>query len=376
MPSLSKIKLKSFVFALVLSFILTAIIYFLFSSEYSMSLDTFVQLTILFSLVLLVSFILTYVYLKLFIENKIKEIYKSIIPQKKISSNKLISTNMEDLVNQLKTYSIESQTEIKSMQEKENFRRNFIGNLAHELKTPLFNSQSYLLTLIDGALKDDKINLKYLKIAEKAVERLIFIVKDLDLITKLESDNMNLEKSNFNLISIINNVFEMLEIQAKKKGGFVHFLLGNHEYMVFQNDLRYIHSKYHKTPFLLGIEYKELYGKNTVIGRWLRSKSTIIKINDIIFTHGGISKEFFSSVDFDLEKINKDMRESIDLSIDEMVSNIPTPKAKQSKLIPMVLLLMQSINSVTTGGAILITLFCQAPIQSLGLIHLASSNSV
>ena len=217
MPSLSKIKLKSFVFALVLSFVLTTIIYFLFSSEYFMSLDTFVQLTILFSIVLLVSFILTYVYLKLFIENKIKEIYKSIIPQKEISSNKLISTNMEDLVNQLKTYSLESQTEIKSMQEKENFRRNFIGNLAHELKTPLFTSQSYLLTLIDGALKDDKINLKYLKIAEKAVERLIFIVKDLDLITKFESDNMNLEKSNFNLISIIKNVFEMLEIQAKKK---------------------------------------------------------------------------------------------------------------------------------------------------------------
>jgi two-component system phosphate regulon sensor histidine kinase PhoR len=88
--------------------------------------------------------------------------------------------------------------------------------LAHELKTPLFTSQSYLLTLIDGALKDEKVNLKYLKIAEKAIERLIFIAKDLDLITKLESDNMNLEKTSFNLISIINNVFEMLEIQAEK----------------------------------------------------------------------------------------------------------------------------------------------------------------
>ena len=113
----------------------------------------------------------------------------------------------------------------------------------------------------------------------------------------------------------------LIEIQAKKKGGFVHILLGNHEYMVFQNDLRYIHSKYHKTPFLLGIEYKELYGKNTVIGKWLRSKPTIIKINDIMFTHAGISREFFSSVNFDLDKINRDMRESIDLSIDEMVSN-------------------------------------------------------
>ena len=155
-------------------------------------------------------------YLKFFVENKIKEIYNSIIPKKDIIEENLISTNMEDLVNQLKNYSIESQTEIKSMKEKENFRRNFIGNLAHELKTPLFTSQSYLLTLIDGALKDEKVNLKYLKIAEKAIERLIFIAKDLDLITKLESDNMNLEKTSFNLISIINNVFEMLEIQAEK----------------------------------------------------------------------------------------------------------------------------------------------------------------
>ena len=121
---------------------------------------------------------------------------------------------MEDLVEQLKNYSKESQTEMKSMQEKENFRRNFIGNLAHELKTPLFTSQSYLLTLIDGALKDENVNLKYLKIAEKAIERLIFIVKDLDLITKLESDGLKIESTDFNIISIVNNVFEMLEIQA------------------------------------------------------------------------------------------------------------------------------------------------------------------
>ena len=59
-----------------------------------------------------------------------------------------------------------------------------------------------------------------MKIAEKAIERLIFIVKDLDLITKLESENMNLEKSKFNLISVMDNVFEMLEIQANKKKYF------------------------------------------------------------------------------------------------------------------------------------------------------------
>ena len=121
---------------------------------------------------------------------------------------------MDELVYQLKKFSKESETEIKTMQQKENFRRDFIGNLAHELKTPLFTSQSYLLTLIDGALKDENINLKYLKIAEKSIERLIFIVKDLDLITKLESDDLKLEKSTFNIISLVNNVFEMLEIQS------------------------------------------------------------------------------------------------------------------------------------------------------------------
>ena len=216
MSSFSNIKLKSFVFSLILALVISIITYFSINFRTTYQIENISQFLILTTVLTLVSFFFTYLYLKFFVENKIKEIYNSIIPKKDIVEENLISTNMEDLVNQLKNYSIESQTEIKSMKEKENFRRNFIGNLAHELKTPLFTSQSYLLTLIDGALKDEKVNLKYLKIAEKAIERLIFIAKDLDLITKLESDNIKLEKTSFNLISIINNVFEMLEIQAEK----------------------------------------------------------------------------------------------------------------------------------------------------------------
>ena len=216
MSSFSNIKLKSFVFSLILALVISIITYFLIKFRNTYQIENISQFLFLTTVLTLVSFFFTYLYLKFFVENKIKEIYNSIIPKNDIVEENLISTNMEDLVNQLKNYSIESQTEIKSMKEKENFRRNFIGNLAHELKTPLFTSQSYLLTLIDGALKDEKVNLKYLKIAEKAIERLIFIAKDLDLITKLESDNMKLEKTSFNLISIINNVFEMLEIQAEK----------------------------------------------------------------------------------------------------------------------------------------------------------------
>jgi two-component system phosphate regulon sensor histidine kinase PhoR len=163
------------------------------------------------------SFLIFYIYLEFYVFKKIKNLYRDLIPENNKEENALVSTSMDQLIDDLKKFSKESQTEIKSMQEKENFRRDFIGNLAHELKTPLFTSQSYILTLVDGALKDKNVNLKYLKIAEKAIERLIFIVKDLDLITKLESEGLKLEKSKFNIISLINNVFEMLELQASKK---------------------------------------------------------------------------------------------------------------------------------------------------------------
>jgi len=104
-----------------------------------------------------------------------------------------------------------------------------------------------------------------------------------------------------------------LETQAIKKGGQVHYLLGNHEYMVLYNDLRYINEKYKKTSELLNVEYDELYSENTIIGRWLRSKSTIIKINNHIFTHGGISENFLAYEKFNIDNINYKMRESIPL---------------------------------------------------------------
>tara|TARA_R110000868_G_scaffold1389_21_gene10818 strand:+ start:3291 stop:4367 length:1077 start_codon:yes stop_codon:yes gene_type:complete len=101
-----------------------------------------------------------------------------------------------------------------------------------------------------------------------------------------------------------------LEREAETKGGKVHFLLGNHEYMVMQNDLRYINKKYRLTSKLLKTPYYALYGKETVLGRWLRSKATILKIDDNLFVHGGISKEFIAN-GFNLEETNQRMRQSL-----------------------------------------------------------------
>ena len=113
-----------------------------------------------------------------------------------------------------------------------------------------------------------------------------------------------------------------LEIQAKNDGGRVHFVLGNHEFMVLQKDLRYIHEKYKVSSKLIGLEYDQLYGNKTVLGRWLRSKPSIIKINNNVFTHGGVSEEFLINRGVDFEKINLMMRYYIDTPFEEMNSSI------------------------------------------------------
>ena len=213
MPLFNKSKVQSLFISIILSFLsITILLVYNYFTDHEIR-----HLLVLIIPLFIFSFLIVYLYLEFYVFKKITNLYRDLIPENNKEENSLVSTSMDELINDLKKFSKESQTEIKSMQEKENFRRDFIGNLAHELKTPLFTSQSYILTLVDGALKDEKVNLKYLKIAEKAIERLIFIVKDLDLITKLESEGLKLEKSKFNIISLINNVFEMLELQASKK---------------------------------------------------------------------------------------------------------------------------------------------------------------
>ena len=111
-----------------------------------------------------------------------------------------------------------------------------------------------------------------------------------------------------------------LEQQAKAQGGHLHFLLGNHEYMVLHKDLRYVSQKYLDVAELLNLDYDELYDNNTILGRWLRSKSTILRLNNQVFVHGGISQEFLNTIGFNIEEINASMRTSIDIDKSELKS--------------------------------------------------------
>lgn len=151
-----------------------------------------------------------------FFSKKIQEIYQDISPKDFPSKMEYKDENMESLSQRLRSFAINRNLEMNFLKEQENYRREFIGNVSHELKTPLFTIQGYVLTLLDGASKDKKLLEKYLKRTSKGVDRLTYIIKDLDLITKIESGVQSIDKQNFDIVETIQNVFDLLEMQAAK----------------------------------------------------------------------------------------------------------------------------------------------------------------
>jgi two-component system phosphate regulon sensor histidine kinase PhoR len=106
---------------------------------------------------------------------------------------------------------------IDQLQERENFRREFIGNLAHELKTPVFSIQGYVLTLLEGGLEDKSINRLFLERAANSVDRITNLLEDLDAISKLESGKLSIDKTRFDFSKLLNEVVNELELKAKRK---------------------------------------------------------------------------------------------------------------------------------------------------------------
>ena len=106
------------------------------------------------------------------------------------------------------------QKELQQLKTDENYRREFIGNVSHELKTPIFNIQGYIQTLLDGGIDDADVNLKYLNRANKSVDRMINIVEDLEVISKLETDKEELLIDKFNITLVAQEAIDQLEMQA------------------------------------------------------------------------------------------------------------------------------------------------------------------
>lgn len=173
---------------------------------------------LLFSLLsFAVVFISVRSFLRQFILTELRKVYDSSLfanePYLKKESNEL---DFEHFLSKVKAFAESKHQEIEQLHNRDDFRKEFMGDVSHELKTPLFTAQGYLLTVLEGNMEDEKLEKKYLKRAKKSLNRLNSIVKDLDTLSKLETGT-KLYQESFNIVQCVREVMDMLEYSAQKK---------------------------------------------------------------------------------------------------------------------------------------------------------------
>lgn len=173
------------------------------------------------------AFVVFYFLVKRFIHERLKILYRSIRKGKMTGGDSFVMTMTDDIIGQAeqdtKDWAEERQTEIVQLKQQDKFRREFLGNLAHELKTPVFSIQGYVLTLLEGGLEDDKVNRVFLERAAKAIDRMTHILEDLDELTKLEVNELKLELRPFDIRELAREVMESFEMKAQEKGMSIRF---------------------------------------------------------------------------------------------------------------------------------------------------------
>ena len=169
-------------------------------------------------LIFIISFLIIQYRIQSFLFKRFKELYQDLemLDSPKINKSS-VSTDMDSLMKKIEEFAKDKKIEIELLKSQEQYRKEFIGNVAHELKTPIFTIQGYISNLLDGAMDDKALLDKYLKNTDNSIERLIYIIKDLDLITQLESSTMNLRTSSFNIVDLVTDIFGQLEIKSKEK---------------------------------------------------------------------------------------------------------------------------------------------------------------
>ena len=191
--------------SLFLSFI---IILFTIICSYIIDESSLFWYVVLFSVI----FILIYFFLKRLFFEKIRIIYKNIYKFK--GTPNLSQMNIEKVEREAEEWADAKEEELNAYKQDQGYRREFLGNVSHELKTPIFNIQGYVQTLLDGGLEDQNINLKYLQRANKSIDRMINIVEDLEVISRLETEQSQLDLQSFNIVRLAHEATEALELKA------------------------------------------------------------------------------------------------------------------------------------------------------------------
>jgi two-component system phosphate regulon sensor histidine kinase PhoR len=199
-----------------ITFLVLSVLFFLINY---LSPDLAISLLITIPLFAGITFSTVNYFISLFIYAKIKPIYKTIHNFK--PGIREIAENRDDIFGQVNREVAEwmkgKTMEIQQLRQLEKYRKEFLGNVSHELKTPIFNIQGYILTLLEGGIDDPGINMLYLNRTEKSIDRMISIIEDLEAISKLESGELELDISRFNIYQLVEEVFDLQEVRAEKK---------------------------------------------------------------------------------------------------------------------------------------------------------------
>ncbi|MFW5820299.1 MAG: sensor histidine kinase [Bacteroidota bacterium] len=216
-------------------------------------------------------FVLTYytVYKTLtnFIFEKVQPVYKTIHDFTETEKELKKRIDQDDLITQInkevEDWADSKTKEIKKLKQLEKYRKDFVGNVSHELKTPIFNIQGYILTLLDGGLDDPSINRLYLERTEKSINRMISIVEDLESISRLESGEIKPQLETFNIVKLVEEVFEGLEMRAKEKGVRLNFGSSYNKAIKVIADRKRLHEVLNNLV-VNSINYGKKNGKTTV----------------------------------------------------------------------------------------------------------------
>lgn len=242
----------------------------------------YIKLTVLGTILFISVFFIVYNLVNNFIFRNIKPLYKILESDQNTEISFISSSKKKDIIrdiqNNIPVWALGKVKEIDQLRELEKYRREFLGNVSHELKTPIFNIQGYILTLLDGGLKDKTINKKYLRKAEKSINRMISIVNDLESIARLESGELKLNITRFNIIRLIDDVIEEQETFAHENKIILFFKQSLEKAIFVEADKKRIHEVINNLV-TNSIKYGKKGGKSTIDVINLKSH-ILIEISD------------------------------------------------------------------------------------------------
>lgn len=233
--------------------------------------------------ILVLAYLINIYYLKKYIYRKVKVIYKTIhrqkrSPEEKTTSIEIDKNIIEEVEKEVNDWANQQQQELERFRSWADYRRKFVGDISHELKTPIFTIQGYLHTLLDGGIYDEKVNMTFLKKAAKNVDRLYTIVEDLSAIARMESGNLVLEMQTFDIKELTEEIFEDLEIKARERDISLEFKDGASQNYKVLADRGYIRQVL-TNLIHNSIKYGNAKGR-TKVGFYDMDKNILIEVAD------------------------------------------------------------------------------------------------